>query len=174
MDGLTYSNFAYAIAGATAGNTNSLSIEIVSVTIVGSDIMIALNPNLTQNGSGQGIYDIHLAYEVTGGAEQGSLTNGGADSTIQETNCNTGVAETPTTCSTGSNIVFWQATAASVGGSSTDTCGPGTATTGTGNAVCTLGRHPESGVGVQRYRSRLHELGRNHPDQLRRSQHVLR
>jgi hypothetical protein len=138
VDGLTYSNFAYVIAGQTALNTNSLSIEIVSVTIVGSDIMIALNPNMTQNGNGQGIYDIHIAYEVTGGAEQGSLTNGGSDSTIQETNCTSGVAGNTNTCNNGSNVI-WQATAASVGGSSTDTCGPGTATTGTGNAVCNWG-----------------------------------
>jgi hypothetical protein len=138
VDGLTYSNFAYAIAGATTGNTNSLSVEIVSVTVVGSDVMIDLNPNMTQNGNGQGIYDIHLAYEVTGGAEGASITNGGSDSTIQETNCTSGTAGNTSTCSTGTNVL-WQATAASVGGSSTDTCGPGSATTGTGNATCAWG-----------------------------------
>ena len=139
VDGLTYSNFAYAVAGASNPSFDtSLSVTLVSVSIVGSDVVLNLNPNLINNGGNLGIYDVHLAYEVTGGALQGSITNNGIDSSIGESNCTTGTAgNTSGTCN---GTLLWSVTAGSVGSaSSTDTCGPGSTTTGTGNGVCSWG-----------------------------------
>jgi len=139
IDGLTYSNFEYTVASQTSGSTQALSITLAGDTIVGSDVVISFNPNLLNNGSNQGIYDIHLTYEVTGADLGASITNGGTDASIGEANCTSDANTlTNTNCNNGSNEL-WAVNAGSTGGSVSDSCGPGTATTGSGNSVCNWG-----------------------------------
>jgi hypothetical protein len=137
IDNLTFSNFAYVVAGQTTGNTQALSIDLVSATFTNGEVVLIFNPNLANNGNNQGIYDIHFAYEVSGGVLGASIIDNGTDSSIQEKNCTTGtVGDTSGTC-TGTTL--WSVTAGSTGGSQNDSCGPGTSTTGTGNNTCNYG-----------------------------------
>jgi hypothetical protein len=132
LDGLTFSNFAYAIAGQTSG-TNSISIDFVSISLIGSQVVLNFNPNLVNNGSNLGIYDIHFAYEVTGGAQGSSVSNNGSDAAIEEQDCTAGTAgDTSGDCTDQSGTILWTVNAGSGGASSSDSCGPGTTTTGTG------------------------------------------
>jgi hypothetical protein len=140
VDGLTFSNFAYVVAGQTTNSTQSLSIDFVSAVVVGSEVVLNFNPNLVNNGSNQGIDDIHFAYEVTGGAQGGSVSNPGSDAAIEEQNCTAGTAgDTSGACVGLGGTILWSVNATSGGAASADSCGPGAKTTGTGNSVCAWG-----------------------------------
>ena len=137
---LTYGNFAYTIETQTAGSTQALSITYGGiVSFAGGDLIINFNPNLVNNGNNQGIYDIHFAYEVTGGTMGASITDNGVDASIGESNCTTGTAGNTSGACTGT--LLWSVNAGSVGSpTSTEACGPGaTQSGGSGTSVCNYG-----------------------------------
>jgi hypothetical protein len=138
LDGLTYSNFAYTIAGQTTLNTNPLSIQLAGAAVVGDEVILNFNPNLQNNGSNEGINDIHFTYEVTGTDFGASVIVSGSDASVGETNCTSGTAGNTNTCNNGSNEI-WVVNAGATGPSSADSCASGGVTTGTGNSMCTWG-----------------------------------
>jgi len=138
IGGLTYGDFVYSIVQQTTNSTQALSITLTEAFVSGNDVTLGFDPQLQNTGTNQGIYDIHLGYEVTGAALNASIVNGGTDASVGETACTTGTVGSTTTCNNGSNLL-WQVNAGSSGGSVSDSCGPGTAFTGTGNSFCAWG-----------------------------------
>ena len=138
LDGLTYSNFAYTIAGQTTLNSNPLSIQLAGATVIGGEVILDFNPNLQNNGSNEGISDIHFTYEVTGNNYGASIIVSGSDASVGETNCTSGTAGNTNSCNNGSNEI-WVVNAGATGPSSADSCQAGNATTGTGTSLCTWG-----------------------------------
>jgi len=129
FNGDTFSNFAYSIAGQTTGGPFTPVIDLVTMFVNGGDTVVNFNPNLSGNVANQGISDLHFVFEVDGGLLGASLTNNGINSQIGEKVCTTQMDLTGTCNGT----LLWSANASD---GMTDTCGPGAATTGVGNAFC--------------------------------------
>ncbi len=132
---LTFSNFAYSIGGNTNPNNQALSVELVSVTQVGSDIFLAFNPNMGTTAQAT-ISDIDLSFEIQGGVLGASLQfgNGSSGAQIGEQNC---TAILNGVCS---GTQLW-AVGASSGSTANDTCGPGSTVGGNpgDTTVCNYG-----------------------------------
>jgi hypothetical protein len=135
-NGLLYSNFAYSIASETTGFAGALSITFNGTSFAANDLSLFFTPNLGNNSGGlaAGIYDVHFAYQITGPNLGGSITVVGSDASVGEQNCTTGAAGVLTGVCSGTTL--WSVNA---GANTSDTCGPGSATTGTGNSTCNWG-----------------------------------
>ncbi len=93
LDGVTFSNFAYSIAGGTGTETVYLIQNGAEIgTGFGGDgcavgeACLLFNPGLGE-GAAANVNDIHFSFEVTGSVMGADLDNGGINATITETDC---------------------------------------------------------------------------------------
>jgi len=133
VDGLTFSNFSYV----TAGGSGTPVIDLVSATIVGSQVFLNFNPNL---GTGSnGVTDIHFTFNVTGSLLGTSASESGSGSGMSDcvasaggiTGCIGGTTYFNTSLGDNGSTTCLGNTITSSGAATTTTCAFGGGVSGT-------------------------------------------